>query len=141
MLLRNTGTDPNDRFCDIAPKYPTSYHGEFWGDFSRLFCIRRAIWAHWGAPSLSLLHHGCKPSILTKRRHFERCFGLHVKKRTKGMVFCCSVRSPHRTTKPSWGRDAQPGLMRFSFFLPQETPERKVIQAQPGLSVLAICVT
>ena len=45
------------------------------------------------------------------------------------------VAAPHRTTKPSWGRDTQPGVMRTTKFAAQEIPERKVIFKKPNLDV------
>ena len=43
------------------------------------------------------------------------------------MFFCDSARSPHRTTKPSGGCDAQAGLMRTPEFRPHKCPRLKVI--------------
>ena len=43
------------------------------------------------------------------------------------MFFGYSVRSPHRTTKPSRGGDPQAGLRRIPQFPPQEVSVKKVI--------------
>ena len=51
------------------------------------------------------------------------------------MFFGYSVRSPHRTTKPSWGCDAQAELMRFAAFLAHKCPRLKVIPKKVNLDV------
>ena len=77
---------------------------DFWGDFSRSFCIRRTIRAHLGALWLGLLKRGRKPSISINENVSILMFGLHVKKRTKkACFFCYSVTPPHPTAKASWG--------------------------------------
>ena len=43
------------------------------------------------------------------------------------------VAAPHRTTKPSWGCDAQAELMRFAAFLSHKCPRVKVIPPKVDL--------
>ena len=47
-------------------------------------------------------------------------------------IWMC-VASPHRTTKPSWGCDAQAELMRFTAFLAHKCPRLKVIPKKVNL--------
>ena len=79
--------------------------------------------AHWGAPQLGLLTHGRKPSVLTKMAAAILVFWLHVKNVQKGMFFCDSARSPHRTAK------TQPGVLSPSALegAPGGDPHRSAI--------------
>ena len=45
------------------------------------------------------------------------------------------VTAPHRTTKPSWGCDAQAEMVRFAAFLAHNCPRLKVIPKKGNLDV------